>query len=89
MANIKIGETGGISVVDFGAFLDGSRKQEVADAIVQSFKNIGFVYLVNHGLAQQKVESMFDWVRPSYLILPRYHSHDIRSQSVSSISQQR
>ena len=48
MANIKVGETGGISVIDFGAFLDGSRKQEVADAIVQSFKDVGFVYLINH-----------------------------------------
>jgi isopenicillin N synthase-like dioxygenase len=63
MANIKVGETGGINVIDFGAFLDGSRKQEVADAIVQSFKDIGFVYLINHGLELQKVESMFDWVR--------------------------
>ncbi|EKM57563.1 uncharacterized protein PHACADRAFT_115792 [Phanerochaete carnosa HHB-10118-sp] len=61
MSNVKVGEAGGISVVDFAPFLDGSRKQEVADAIVQSFKDIGFVYLVNHGLAQDKVDGMFDW----------------------------
>lgn len=59
-----MGETGGIDVIDFGAFLDGSRKQEVADAIVQSFQDIGFVYLVNHGLSQENLDGMFDWVRP-------------------------
>lgn len=64
MADIKIGQTAGISVVDFGPFLDGSRKQEVADAIIVSFKEIGFVYLVNHGLETHKVNGMFDWVRP-------------------------
>ena len=62
MADVKVEEAGGISVVDFGPFLDGSRKQQVADAIVQSFKDVGFVYLVNHGLAQAKVDDMFDWV---------------------------
>ncbi|GJE85125.1 thymine dioxygenase [Phanerochaete sordida] len=61
MSSVKVDEAGGISVVDFGSFLDGSRKQEVADAIVQSFKDIGFVYLINHGLAEAKVDSMFDW----------------------------
>ena len=69
MTNVKVGETGGISVVDFAPFLDGSRKQEVADAIVQSFKDIGFVYLINHGLAQAKVDNMFDWVCQPYLMI--------------------
>lgn len=69
MQNVKVGETGGISVVDFGAFLDGSRKQEVADAMLTSFKAIGFVYLVNHGLPQSSIDTMFDWVSPhSHLI---------------------
>lgn len=63
MADVKIGQTAGISVVDYGPFLDGSRKQEVADAIIASFKEIGFVYLVNHGLEAHKVNGMFDWVR--------------------------
>ncbi|KAF7791654.1 hypothetical protein EIP86_002676 [Pleurotus ostreatoroseus] len=59
--NVKLGQTGGISVIDFGAFLDGSKKQAVADAMIASFKSIGFVYLVNHGLPQDKIRGMFEW----------------------------
>ncbi|KAI0346700.1 thymine dioxygenase [Trametopsis cervina] len=51
---------GAIRVVDFGKFLDGSQKQEVADAILDSFKEIGFVYLINYGLTQQKIASIFE-----------------------------
>lgn len=35
-----------VKTVDFGPFLDGSDKQGVANAILDSFKSIGFVYLV-------------------------------------------
>ncbi len=31
----------GIPVVDFGPFRDGTRKQEIADAILRSFKEVG------------------------------------------------
>lgn len=61
---------GAIRVVDFGKFLDGSQKQEVADAILDSFKEIGFVYLINYGLTQQKIASIFETVStsmPSFL----------------------
>ncbi|THG95303.1 hypothetical protein EW026_g6327 [Hermanssonia centrifuga] len=61
MGDVKVGNTAGISIVDFGGFLDGTRKQAVADAMVESFKNIGFVYLVNHGLSQGKIDSTFEW----------------------------
>ncbi|KAF8188900.1 thymine dioxygenase [Mycena galopus ATCC 62051] len=50
-----------ISVVDFGPFLDGSAKQEVADKMVSAFKEIGFVYLINHGIPEQKRAQMFEW----------------------------
>lgn len=62
---IKLGEKSNISVVNFGPFLDGSDKQGVADAILESFQQIGFVYLVNHGLEKQKIEGMFETVRLS------------------------
>lgn len=52
-----------IPVVDFAQFLDGSRKQEVADAIIKSFRDIGFVYLINHGRPQEKIDAMFELVR--------------------------
>ncbi|KII86504.1 hypothetical protein PLICRDRAFT_44099 [Plicaturopsis crispa FD-325 SS-3] len=63
MSDVKLGEGGGISIVDFGPFLDGSNKQAVADAMLTSFKNIGFVYLVNHGLPQDKIDGMFEMSR--------------------------
>lgn len=50
-----------VKVVDFSPFLDGSDRQGVSDAILDSFKSTGFVYLVNHGLPQSKIDSMFSW----------------------------
>ena len=72
-----------VKTVDFGPFLDGSDKQGVANAILDSFKSIGFVYLVNHGLDNVKITSMFESVRfnafASHTILkshmPRSSSH--------------
>ena len=51
-----------VKTIDFGPFLDGSDKQGVANAILDSFKSIGFVYLVNHGLDNVKITSMFETV---------------------------
>ncbi|KAH9854674.1 thymine dioxygenase [Lenzites betulinus] len=61
MSPVHLGDTKGISVLDFGAFLDGSAKQEVASAMLDSFKRVGFVYLVNHGIPQEKIDDMFQW----------------------------
>ena len=61
--SVKLGNVDGISIVDFAPFLDGSNKQAVADAVLDSFKSVGLVYLVNYGLPKDKVDSMFDWVR--------------------------
>jgi len=60
-----------IPVVDFGPFIDGSNKQLVAKEILDSFKSIGFVYLVNHGLSQEKIDSMFAWVKLEAPFPPR------------------
>ena len=51
-----------VKVVDFAPFLDGSDKQGVSNAILDSFKTTGFVYLINHGLPQDMIDSMFFWV---------------------------
>ena len=51
-----------VKVVDFAPFLDGSDRQGVSNAILDSFKTTGFVYLINHGLPQNKIDSMFSWV---------------------------
>ena len=65
----KLGEVGGIAIVNFSPFIDGTNKQGVADALLDSFKSVGFAYVVNHGLPKDKIESMFDWVR-TVLCLP-------------------
>ena len=62
MSSVLLGDAHGVSVVDFAPFLDGSAKRDVANAILDSFKRIGFVYLVNHGIPTEKVQDMFSWV---------------------------
>ncbi|KAJ7443620.1 thymine dioxygenase [Mycena galericulata] len=49
----------GIAIVDFATFLDGSDKQAVADKMLASFKDIGFVYLLNHGIPPEWIARMF------------------------------
>ena len=63
MAQVRKGDVNGIPIISLASFIDGSNKQAVADAMLDSFKAIGFVYLIDHGLPQQKINSMFDWVR--------------------------
>ncbi|THH14855.1 hypothetical protein EW146_g5544 [Bondarzewia mesenterica] len=57
---IKRGSHSRIAIIDFAPFLDGTMKQSVADIMLSSFKDVGFVYLVNHGLPKYKVQAMFD-----------------------------
>jgi isopenicillin N synthase-like dioxygenase len=55
--------TSPIPIVDFGKFLSGTREQqkEIALQIDDAFRNVGFVYLKNHGVAKDKVEECFSW----------------------------
>ena len=57
MSSVLLGDAHGISVVDFAPFLDGSAKRDVADAILDSFKRIGFVYLVNQDRKSTRLNS--------------------------------
>ncbi|CCM03542.1 uncharacterized protein FIBRA_05676 [Fibroporia radiculosa] len=61
MSDVNIGDVQGIPIIDFAPFIDGSNKQGVADAMYRSFRDVGFVYLVNHGLPKEKIDEMFDW----------------------------
>jgi isopenicillin N synthase-like dioxygenase len=63
-----------VPVIDFGPFLDGSDKQGTASAILDSFKRVGFVQLVNHGVDQQRVVGMFEWVSLPFNIQLLAHS---------------
>jgi hypothetical protein len=75
-----LGDQESISVVDFSVFAsdddsDASvsaeetreTKKLTATRILESFKQIGFVHLVNHGLDLKKIHDMFEMVR-SYLL---------------------
>ncbi|KAL7422068.1 hypothetical protein Q5752_003843 [Cryptotrichosporon argae] len=55
----------GIPIIDFEGFGDGS--SESARAIGQLFyaacRDVGFAYLINHGIPQDAIDDMFDWSR--------------------------
>ena len=56
--------TSTIPIVDFGAFLNGSdeAKEQVARQLDDAFRDVGFVYLRNHGVRREVVEECFEWV---------------------------
>ena len=52
-----------VPTVDYGLYLHGndSDKHKVASQIDEAFRAFGFVCLVNHGIAQSKVDECFEW----------------------------
>ncbi|KIJ27087.1 hypothetical protein M422DRAFT_191444 [Sphaerobolus stellatus SS14] len=69
MSDIALTTKSGIKVVDFSPFVDGTDKQAVANAILSSFKETGFVYLLNHPVPKESIEEMFVWSK-KFLDLP-------------------
>ncbi|OCL14082.1 Clavaminate synthase-like protein [Glonium stellatum] len=55
--------TPAIPLVDYGKYLHGSEaeQKEVAAQIDEAFRNVGFVYLTNHGVPQERVDECFEW----------------------------
>jgi hypothetical protein len=51
-----------LNVVDFSSFTDSTDKQNVSNAILSSLQSIGFVCITNHGLPDESVQAMFEWV---------------------------
>lgn len=53
-----------IPLIDFDHFLNGSThdREKVASTIDAAFRSVGFVYLSNHGVDQDKVDECFRWV---------------------------
>ncbi|MER9451606.1 2-oxoglutarate and iron-dependent oxygenase domain-containing protein [Mesorhizobium sp. M0254] len=49
-----------LPVVDIAPLLDGSNKQRVAKEIRWALSNTGFMYVKNHGIQQDFVDSVFD-----------------------------
>ena len=60
-----------IPVVDFGEFLHGSSSQqrEVAAQIGDACRNVGFMYLVNHGVSQSLINDVMS-VSKEFFDLP-------------------
>jgi isopenicillin N synthase-like dioxygenase len=50
--------------VDFAEFGDGSSEgaHAVGRRLFEAFRDVGFVYLTNTGIPQEKVDGMFGWV---------------------------
>jgi isopenicillin N synthase-like dioxygenase len=56
-------DTPRIPVVDFSRWHNISDKQAVANELVQACHTVGFVYIINHGLAQQSSDEAFATAR--------------------------
>jgi len=52
-----------IPAIDMAPFLDGSDRQGVADRIGRACRNVGFLYLTNHGIPATLVDAAMDQAR--------------------------
>jgi isopenicillin N synthase-like dioxygenase len=59
-----------IPIVDFGTFLTGSQeqKEQVAKQIDDAFRDVGFVYLRNHGVSGDMVGECFAWSKKFFAL---------------------
>lgn len=51
-----------IPVIDFAEYRNAantSQKRRTADAIVNAFKEVGFVYISGHGIPEAKIKNVF------------------------------
>jgi isopenicillin N synthase-like dioxygenase len=50
-----------IPIIDFHQFLKGSalEKQGIANQVLDGFRNVGFIYLANHGIPNYTVDDVF------------------------------
>jgi isopenicillin N synthase-like dioxygenase len=58
-------DTAGIAVVSFDKFLHGGDKdkRDVARQLYDAFSIVGWVYLKDHGISQERVDEIFSLVR--------------------------
>lgn len=59
-----------IPLVDFAGFLDGSDRAGVAQAIGRAARDVGFLYVTNHGVPQLLLEQTMAWGR-RFFALPQ------------------
>ena len=57
-----------VPIVDFSGFRDGSSSNEqraaVGESIFHAMRDVGFVYLTNHGIPKSTIAQAFAFVRP-------------------------
>ncbi|KAL0260715.1 hypothetical protein SLS55_004405 [Diplodia seriata] len=55
-----------VPVVDFGPFYTGDEaaKKAVSNELDHALSTVGFVYLKNHGVPQERVDAAFEWLAP-------------------------
>lgn len=60
-------EIADIAVVSFGRFINGddADKRAVARELYDAFSTVGWVYLKDHGIPQERVDQIFGLVRQS------------------------
>jgi isopenicillin N synthase-like dioxygenase len=51
--------------INFSRFLNGSiqDRQQTVSEINNALRTVGFFYLLNHGIDQDKIDEYFEWVR--------------------------
>ena len=56
-----------IPIIDFGPLRNGHPEDAAAvgKAVYEAFRDVGFAYLINHGIPQQVVNEAFQWVSVS------------------------
>lgn len=73
-----ITQSASLPIFDFAKFLNGQNveRKKIAIQLVEAFKTYGFVYLINHGISDEKTQGLFDWVRIAPANIPEDASSD-------------
>lgn len=63
-------DTSTIPLVDFSPFVNGGKEEQerAAQQIDNAFRDVGFVYLENHGVPKEKVEECFAWSKKFFAL---------------------
>jgi isopenicillin N synthase-like dioxygenase len=58
-------EAADIAIVSFDKFIEGddAEKRAVAKQLYEAFSTVGWVYLKDHGILQERVDEVFELVR--------------------------
>ncbi len=70
MGSLAENPTQTVHQLDFSRFMDGDRKEQhkFCRDLVGCLTNIGFVKLINHGISDDELREVFDWVRNELIL---------------------